>query len=249
MQDFLLFVAVGFLAQLVDGAIGMAYGLTSMSVLLGLGVGPATASASVHVAEVFTTSASALSHWRLGNIRPRLVAALAFSGMLGGATGAYVLVISPGDVIMLTVSAYLLVMGCIILIKALRPRRSDSGQPMRHMVLLGAIGGFLDAAGGGGWGAIVTSTLVGRGLTPRLAIGSSNAAEFFVASVVSVTFLGTIGLQPWPIIGGLIVGGVLAAPVAAYAARYLPERLIMTLVGGVIVLLSFRQVVTTSSWP
>ena len=243
-DDLILFVAVGFAAQLVDGAIGMAYGLSGTTVMLSLGFPPATASASVHAAEVFTTGISGLSHWRFGNVDWTFVRRLAIPGVVGGAVGAYVLTTLPGDTIRPFVSAYLLLMGAWILWKALRNNRASAAdEPPRWIMPLGLGGGFLDAIGGGGWGAMVTSTLLGHGTRPRFTIGSVNAAEFFVTAAISVTFLGTIGLELWPIIAGLILGGALAAPLAAYAAKAIPDRPLMILVGSVIVLLSIRGLV------
>ena len=241
-SDFLLFVVVGFAAQIVDGAIGMAYGLISTAVLLGLGVPPATASASVHAAEVFTTGASALSHWRFGNVDLRLFRKLAFAGMLGGALGAYLLTALPGHIIRPLVSVYLAIMGAMILYKALRRVTPESKEP-RNVPALGLCGGFLDAIGGGGWGALVASTLVGQGTKARMAIGSTNAAEVLVALTISATFVATIGLDLWPMILGLVVGGAVAAPFAAYVTQQLPDRPLMILVGVVIVILSLREVV------
>lgn len=242
MDDLLLFVAVGFAAQLIDGAIGMAYGLTAMTFLLNFGIPPAIASASIHAAEVFTTGASGLSHWAFGNVDRRTIWRLAIAGAFGGVAGAYLLVTSPSEIIRFGVSFYLFAMGTLILWKALQ-RRQSQASPASHVPALGLFGGFLDAIGGGGWGPIVTATLIGRGMTPRLAIGSSNAAEFFVTAAVSATFIATIGLELWPVIAGLIIGGVLAAPFAAYATRRLPDRPLMILVGVVIMLLSSRQAI------
>jgi uncharacterized membrane protein YfcA len=242
-DDFILFVAVGFAAQLVDGAIGMAYGLSGTTVMLSLGFPPATASASVHAAEVFTTGISGLSHWRFGNVNWSFAWRLAIPGALGGAAGAYVLTTLPGDTIKPFINAYLLLMGAWILWKALRNNRASADEPPRWIMPLGLGGGFLDAIGGGGWGPMVTSTLLGHGTTPRLTIGSVNFAEFFVTAAISVTFLGTIGLELWPIIAGLILGGALAAPLAAYAAKTIPDRPLMILVGSVIVLLSIRGLI------
>lgn len=242
LEDFLLFAGVGFLAQLIDGAIGMAYGVSGTSVLLSLGVPPATASASVHAAEVFTTAASGIAHWRLGNVRAALLWRLAIPGMAGGAVGAYLLTALPGEALRPYVSAYLLAMGAFILWKAFRNRMPVQENP-RGVPVLGLLGGFLDAIGGGGWGPMVTSTLVGRGTQPRYAIGSVNLAEFFVTVTISATFVATIGLELWPMITGLIVGGVLAAPLAAYAARRIPDRPLMILVGLMIVLLSVRGLI------
>lgn len=238
-HELLLFAAVGFAAQLIDGAIGMAYGVTGTTVMLSLGVAPATASASIHAAEVFTCAASGLSHWRFGNIRWSLLWRLALPGMLGGAVGAYLLSVSPGEAVRPYVSGYLLVMGLWIVWKAFHRSPSRSDMP-RWLMPLGLAGGFLDAVGGGGWGPTVASTLVGRGTTPRYVIGSVSAAEFFVTLVVSITFLGTIGLQLWPIITGLILGGIVAAPLGALATKKLPERPLMLLVGAVVILLSGR---------
>ena len=240
-NDILLFIAIGFLAQLVDGAIGMAYGITATTTLMSLGVTPATASASVHAAEVFTTAASGAAHWRLGNVDWRLVRRLAVPGMIGGAAGAYVLSTIPGDRIRPIVAAYLLVMGCVIIWRALRTEPRPHTCP-RHAGLTGFFGGFLDAIGGGGWGAMVTTTLIGRGASPRLAIGSANIAEFFVTATVTATFIATIGLSLWPVITGLVVGGILAAPFAAYATRHLPDRPVMVVVGIVVILLSIRTI-------
>lgn len=238
-DDFLLFVAVGLAAQMVDGAIGMAYGVISTSVLLSIGLPPATASAAVHAAETFTTGASGLAHWRLGNIDRNLIWRLAVPGMIGGAIGAYVLTEIPGEAIRPYVSGYLLLLGLFILWKAVRARPVAAPPPGR-VAPLGFVGGVLDSIGGGGWGPMVTSTLLGQGATPRYAIGSVNLAEFFVTLTISATFLLTIGLQLWPIIAGLVVGGVLAAPFAAVVTKRVPGKVLMVLVGCVVVVLSAR---------
>jgi len=240
--DFLLFVAVGFAAQLVDGAIGMAYGISATTVLLSIGVAPATASACVHAAEVFTTAASGASHWRLGNVDFALLRRLALPGMLGGALGAYALANAPGDLIQPFVSFYLLLMGGYILWKALAEVAVER-EPPRHVAPLGFVGGFLDAIGGGGWGPLVVSTLIGTGTKPRYAIGSVNLTEFLVTVTTTATFVFTIGLELWPVILGLIVGGVMAAPFAALAAKRLPDKPLMVLVAAVVILLSLRNLV------
>jgi uncharacterized membrane protein YfcA len=241
LSDILVFIAIGIVAQLVDGAIGMAYGLISTTVLLSLGFPPATASASVHTAEIFTTGASGYSHWRLGNVDMSLFRRLALPGIVGGAIGAYLLTEMPVAIIQPIVSVYLGLMGGLVLWKALRKRPVDP-QPPRHVSLLGLTGGFLDAIGGGGWGPMVASTLVGGGTRARFAIGTTNAAEFLVTATISATFVFTIGLDLWPIIVGLVIGGVVAAPFAAYVARGVPERPLMILVGVVIIILSLRGV-------
>jgi uncharacterized protein len=241
-DDFLLFVAVGLAAQMIDGAIGMAYGVTSTSILLSLGVAPATASACVHAAETFTTGASGIAHWKMGNIDRDLVWRLAVPGMVGGAIGAFALVSLPGDAIRPYVNVYLLVLGLLIIWKAVTTRSVSAPAPSR-VAPLGLAGGLLDAIGGGGWGPIVTSTLLGQGATPRYTIGSVNLAEFFVTATISGTFFLTIGLTLWPIIAGLVLGGVLAAPFAALATKHLPDKALMVIVGCVVVILSLRGIV------
>ncbi|MBW8270839.1 sulfite exporter TauE/SafE family protein [Caldovatus aquaticus] len=243
VESLLAFAAVGFLAQTVDGAIGMAYGLSAASVLLSLGVAPAVASASVHAAEVFTSGASGLSHWLLGHVRRDLVLRLAVPGALGGILGAYALVGLPIGAVRIGVSLYLLGMGGLILYRAFRPRSPAMMRP-RRQILLGFCGGLLDAMGGGGWGPIVTSVLIGHGSAPRIAIGSASLAEFVVTVSVSATFLVTIGVSLWPVVTGLVLGGVVAAPFAAVLTRWLPERMLTAVVGVVVSLLALRLLLT-----
>jgi hypothetical protein len=240
-DDVLLFVVVGFVAQMIDGAIGMAYGVTSATVLLSLGVPPATTSACVHAAETFTTAASGAAHWRFGNVDRKLLLRLAVPGMIGGIIGAYLLTTLPGDKIKPFINAYLLLIGLLIVWKAFAAKRSSASPPAR-VAPLGFVGGLLDSIGGGGWGPIVTSTLIGQGVTPRYAIGTVNLAEFFVTFTISATFVLTIGLELWPIIAGLIIGGIVAAPFAAYATKRLPDDVLMIIVGCVVVILSLRSI-------
>ncbi|MDQ8697380.1 sulfite exporter TauE/SafE family protein [Hyphomicrobium sp. LHD-15] len=244
MDEVLLYVIIGFVAQMIDGAIGMAYGVTASSVLLSAGVPPATASACVHAAETFTTGASGLAHWKLGNVDRKLIWRLAVPGMIGGAIGAYALSEFDGDTLKPYISVYLLLLGLVIIWKALVRRPLEAPQP-RSVAPLGFAGGLLDAMGGGGWGPIVASSLLGQGATPRYAIGSVNLAEFFVTLTISVTFFFTIGLGLWPIITGLVVGGVIAAPFAALAAKHVPAKLLMLVVGCVVIGLSLRTLYLT----
>jgi uncharacterized protein len=240
-EDIFLYIAVGFAAQMVDGSIGMAYGLTSSSVLLSMGVAPATASACVHAAETFTTAVSGAAHWRFGNVDFNLVRRLAIPGAIGGAIGAYVLSNIDGNAIKPYIAGYLLLMGVFILWKALKTS-PGAAEPPKRVAPLGFVGGLMDSLGGGGWGPIVTTTLIGSGTTPRYAIGSVNLAEFFVTLTISATFMFTIGLELFPIIIGLVIGGVLAAPLAAYATKHLPDKALMLIVGWVIILLSLRTI-------
>jgi uncharacterized membrane protein YfcA len=237
----LKFMLVGFFAQMIDGALGMAYGVISTTFLLSLGIPPAAASASVHMSEIFTTAVSGITHWKLRNIDTKLVKKLLLPGVAGGVLGAYILVNIDGDLIKPFISAYLLIMGIIILIKAFGPKQER--KEVQHVSLLGLVGGFFDAIGGGGWGPIVTTTLVARGNHPRATIGSVNFTEFFVTFAQSVTFILSLSfLGYWQIIVGLLLGGVIAAPMAAFATKRIPLKVLMILVGTVIILLSIRTI-------
>ena len=237
------FIIVGFLAQLIDGALGMAYGVSSNTFLLSIGVPPAVASASVHAAEVVTTGVSGLSHWRLGNIDRSLFKRLVIPGVLGGVIGAYLLTELPAQVIKPIVALYLGIMGVIILRRAMHPILER--EVRTALAPLGIIGGFFDAIGGGGWGPIVTSTLVARGNNPRFTIGSVSMTEFFVTLSQSIVFILTLTLtlENAQIILGLLIGGVIAAPLAAFAARYIPARPLMMAVGVLIIILSIRTLI------
>ena len=250
MDTFLLFLLVGFLAQAVDGALGMAYGVISSSVLLALGVPPATASASVHGAEVFTTAASAGSHVWHRNVDWRLLLPLAVAGVIGGCLGAYVLTGIEGEVIKPFVIGYLALMGAYILWRAgpdIRVRRIASWVTGP----LGLVGGFLDAVGGGGWGATVSSTLVGAGQEPRRAIGTVNTAEFFVAVAISAAFVWALLSGHWrdadalqnhaSAVAGLVIGGLAAAPFAGLIAKRVPRRALAYAVGAVLLALAGFQ--------
>lgn len=252
MEDsFTLFLIVGFLAQIVDGALGMAYGVVSSSVLLAFGVPPAAASASVHAAEVFTTAASAGSHVWHRNVNWRLFRALAPAGILGGVLGTYVITAVDGDILKPYVAAYLGIMGAYILYRAARRAPSIDQHHRGVVISLGGVGGFVDAAGGGGWGPVVTTGLVGSGGAPREMIGTVNTVEFFLTAVVSAAFLAALLTGHWQeaeglsayawAVAGLIVGGVAAAPLAGYVTRLLPQRYLMLAVGGLITLLAIYQ--------
>ena len=239
-HSLIIFVIVGFAAQIIDGALGMAYGVSSTTFLLTVGVSPAAASASVHTAEIFASGVSGISHLRFGNVDRDLFKRLLIPGIIGGIAGAYILTTLPGDRIKPFVALYLLVMGAIIVRKAIR--KAEEKKSRAHLAPLGLVGGFFDAIGGGGWGPIVTSTLVAGGEKPRFVIGSVNLAEFFVTVAEAATFFLTLGLMHWKVIVGLTVGGVLAAPLAAYICRRLPARALMILVGALIIILSIRTV-------
>jgi uncharacterized protein len=230
-------VAIGLLAQAVDGALGMGYGVTASSFLLGTGASPAVASASTHIAKLFTTGVSGIAHAKYGNVDRRLFMRLLLPGMAGGVLG--VLLVTQVDERLLKpfVAVYLLLIGFYILAKAYRRVRPRLGEP-RHAAKLGLFGGFVDAVGGGGWGPVVTSTLVGSGNDPRTTIGSVNFAEFFMtlATATSFTLLAVDGT--WPVVAGLVVGGLFAAPFAALLCRGLSTRALLVSVGLLITLLS-----------
>jgi uncharacterized membrane protein YfcA len=239
--NFWVLILVGFLAQLIDGSLGMAYGVSSNSFLLGVGVPPVIASASVHTAEVFTTAISGFSHWKLGNIDKRIVFGLIVPGMIGGALGAYVLTNVDGNVIKPYIAIYLLIMGTRILFKVFFHQNPAEKDPKPKLLIpLGLAGGTLDAIGGGGWGPIVTTTLISIGHTPRKTIGSVNFSEFFVTLVISITFLLTIGLEHWNVFLGLMIGGVIAAPFGALLTKKIPAKAIMISVGILIIFLQIR---------
>ncbi|MDP3897833.1 MAG: sulfite exporter TauE/SafE family protein [Mesorhizobium sp.] len=250
MQEFLLFALVGFLAQAVDGALGMAYGVISSTTLLAFGVSPAHASAAVHAAELFTTAASGSAHLYHRNIDWRLFRRLAPFGVLGGCAGAYVLTSVDAGVMKPFVTSYLALVGVWLVIRSFRkiPSRPVSG---RIVAPLGAAGGFLDAAGGGGWGPIVTTGLLGAGGAPRYVIGTVNASEFLITLSVSLTFLFALLSGHWEEAGewtdnlsaviGLVVGGLFAAPLAGVMVKTIQETVLLRLVGILIVLLAGWQ--------
>ncbi|QMU31494.1 sulfite exporter TauE/SafE family protein [Adhaeribacter radiodurans] len=230
-------MGAGFLAQLIDGTLGMAYGVSCSTLLLTFGLSPAVASASVHTAEVFTTGVSGLSHLFLQNVNRTLFFKLVIPGVLGAVIGAYLISeVLDGNTIKPYISGYLLLMGSLILVKSFRSRSGE--ERVRRVSLLGLSGGLLDAVGGGGWGPIVTSNLIFQGKTPQETIGTVNTAEFFVAFFSTIVFLLLVGLDSWKIVLALILGGILAAPVGAVLAKKARPKTMMRLVGIVIMLVS-----------
>lgn len=237
------FVLIGFAAQLVDGALGMAFGTISNTLLISAGVPPAAASASVHTVETFTTGASGLSHLLHGNIDRGLFARLVIPGVIGGVAGAYLLTRLHADAAKPFVLAYLACLGIYLLVRGLRYPPEE--KPPRVIAPLGLVGGFLDAAGGGGWGPIVTSNLLVQGSNPRRTIGTVSAAEFFLTLSVSATFLLTLGLAAFSQMAlGLLAGGVLAAPLGAWFAKRVSAKLLLILVGTVLTATSIYGVVS-----
>ena len=226
------FIAIGFAAQLVDGALGMAFGVITNTMLVGvLGLPPAQASQRVHVVECFTTATSGISHLLHGNIDGKLFLRLVIPGVIGGVTGAYLLTSIDASVIKPFVLAYLAGMGVYLLARGLLypPKLREA----KHVAPLGLIGGFLDAAGGGGWGPVVTSNLLIQGAEPRKVVGTVSSAEFFLTVSISATFIFQLGIAD--LAGatlGLLIGGIAAAPLGAIAARHFSPKLMLILVGS-----------------
>jgi uncharacterized membrane protein YfcA len=244
-EKLFIFIAVGIGAQLVDGALGMAYGATCTSFLLSLGVTPAVASASVHIAEVFTTGASGLSHLKFGNVNKKLFLYLLIPGMIGAVLGAYIISdLIDGKIIKPFMALYMLILGAIILKKAFK-KNVTKKEKTKNLGFLAFFGGFMDAIGGGGWGPIVTSTLVSKGRSANYTIGSVNLAEFFIALAGAGTFVIFLKISGFQTIVGLIIGGIIAAPFAAYVVSRIKRKYLMVSVGILVILLSFRTFVMT----
>ncbi len=242
-----LFFFVGLLAQLVDGALGMAFGVTATTVMLSFGTPPAQASAMVHIAEIFTTAASGASHWWHRNVDWSIVRRIAIPGVIGGVLGATILVNVDGKLIAPFVTVYLALMGVLILARALRVFATVEPSK-RGMPVIGFGGGMLDAIGGGGWGPIVTSTLVGTGHVPRFVIGSVSLTEFFVTVATSVTLMLSLGLSDLAPVIPLVLGGLVSAPFAGYLVKIVSTRMLMLLVGGLILVLSLRSLLRLIGW-
>jgi len=232
------FIAVGFAAQLVDGALGMAFGVISNTMLVAvLGIPPALASQRVHLVECFTTATSGISHLAQGNIDKRLFFSLLIPGIVGGVLGAYVLTSLDAGVVKPFVLVYLTAVGVWLLVRGLL--YPPKVKQVKLIAPLGLVGGFLDAAGGGGWGPVVTSNLLIQGGDPRRVVGTVSAVEFFLTVTVSIAFIASVGLAQ--VAGGtigLLIGGVLAAPIGAFAAKRIPVKPMLILVGVVLTLTS-----------
>lgn len=252
MRKLLVLGAVGLLAQLVDGSLGMAYGVTSSTMLLAAGVAPAAASAAVHFSEIGTSLVSGISHHKLGNVDWRTVGILAGPGFVGAFAGATLLSNLDGDSAKPWVATLLLLLGAYVIWRFLvlgGRRPTFAARPSAWMLVpMGLGGGTLDAVGGGGWGPVGTTTLLSSGrLEPRKVVGSIDTSEFLVAVGGSLGFLFALGSQgiDWAIAGALLAGGVVAAPIAAWLVRILPARVLGVAAGGLIVLTNLRTVAST----
>ena len=231
------FMLIGFAAQLVDGALGMAYGQISSTLLISMGVPPAAASAGVHTAETFTTAVSGISHVAHRNVDWRLFGRIVIPGMIGGILGAYVLTRIHADTAKPVVLSYLGLLGLYLFYRGVMHRHTE--RRPRVVEPLGLVGGFLDAGGGGGWGAIVTSNLLVQGSNPRKTIGTVNTAEFFLTVTISATFILALGWEAFTVATvGLLIGGVLAAPFGGMIAKRVNPDLLLTFVGAIVTLTS-----------
>ena len=239
-HEFALYVLAGFVAQLIDVALGMAYGVSATSLLSVFGVSPQVVSATVHAAECFTTGASGISHHAFGNVDRVLFRKLLIPAVIGAVVGAYILTSIDGKVLKPYISVYLIVMGVVIIAKAFT--RVPPRKVTTHLAPLGFFGALVDAMCGGGWGPIVASNLIIRGNDTRITVGSVNAVEFFVTLAASITFFLTIGLTHWNIILALAIGGVIAAPLAAWAAKHIPHKPFMVIVGLLIVVINSLRI-------
>ena len=237
-STFFIFMGVGFIAQMIDGALGMAYGISCTTLLINFGIPPGLASASVHTSEIFTTGVSGLSHIKFKNIDKALFFKIVITGTLGAVVGAYLISdYFDGNAIKPYISGYLIILGSYIIYKGYA-NKAVNDKEVKGAPLLALAGGFLDTIGGGGWGPIVTSNLLSQGKDPRQAIGTVNTAEFFITYFATAIFVFFLGVKHWQIILGLIAGGALAAPFGAYLASKINKRALFFMVGTLIIITS-----------
>ncbi|MBM7693777.1 putative membrane protein YfcA [Peribacillus deserti] len=253
MKKLMIFAFIGLLAQLIDGALGMAYGVTSSSLLLSFSIAPAVASASVHISEVVTTAASGASHIKFGNVDKQTVLRLIIPGSIGAFLGATFLSHLPGDLAKPYISLFLLILGIYVLIRFLfkfQVSLEKKAVPLsrKQSIPLGLIAGFADATGGGGWGPIATPILLSRkGMSPRKVVGTVDTSEFAIAVSATFGFLISLGWAEvnWLWVGALMIGGIIAAPIAAWLVQKFHAQLMGVLVGGFIILVNARTLVST----
>ncbi len=243
-SDFLLFVLTGFLAQMVDGVLSMGYGVTSATCLMSFGVNPVAMSAAIHTSEIFTTGISGYSHYKFGNVNKKMFRHLLIPGVLGAILGAMLLVFlgdKYGKWLMPVIAVYAGFLGLKILRKAFNEQSKN--KKVKRIGWLAGVGGFLDSFGGGGWGPIVTSTLIAKGRSPKYTVGSVSLTEFFVTLASAFTFFITIGVTHWNIVFGLLIGGGIAAPLAARVAGKLPRKTMMIAVGVMVMIWCVRMLI------
>ncbi|MDM5200477.1 sulfite exporter TauE/SafE family protein [Fictibacillus enclensis] len=253
MKKLIVLALIGLVAQLIDGSLGMAYGLTSTSLLLAFGIAPAVASASVHFAEVVTTAASGVSHIRFGNVDKKIIFRLIIPGSIGAFAGACFLSSLPGDIVKPYVSFFLLFLGFYILYRFLFKKNNkvtehEKAFSRKQLIPLGLVAGFLDATGGGGWGPVATPVLLAKnGTSTRKVIGSVDTSEFAVALSATIGFLISLGWHQvnWMWVIALMAGGLIAAPIAAYLVKIIPSHILGVVVGGLIIFTNARTILQT----
>ncbi len=243
-QQFLFFILTGFLAQMVDGVLSMGYGVTSATCLMSFGMSPVSVSAAIHTSEIFTSGISGYSHYKFGNVNKKMFRALVVPGVVGAILGALLLVFlgeKAGNLLMPLVAIYAMFLGLKILIKAFSINQKK--QKVKRIGWLAGAGGFLDSFGGGGWGPIVTSTLVAKGKNPKYTVGSVSLTEFFITLASATTFFMTVGVSHWNVVLGLLIGGAIAAPFAAKLAGMLPRKMMMIAVGIMVMIWCLRMII------
>jgi uncharacterized membrane protein YfcA len=243
-RQFLFFILAGFLAQMVDGLLSMGYGVTSATCLMTFGVNPVAMSAAIHTSEIFTSGISGYSHYKFGNVNKKLFKHLVIPGVLGAILGALLLVYlgeKGGKWLMPIIAVYAGFLGVKILIKAFRPQNGN--KKVKRVGWLAGAGGFLDSFGGGGWGPIVTSSLIAKGKSPKYTVGSVSLTEFFITLASAFTFFVSVGVSHWNIVLGLMIGGTLAAPIAARLAGKLHRKTMMIAVGIMVLIWCARMII------
>ncbi len=242
-QQFLFFILTGFLAQMVDGVLSMGYGVTSATCLMSFGISPVSVSAAIHTSEIFTSGISGYSHYKFGNVNKKMFRHLVIPGVIGAILGAMLLVFlgeKAGNWLMPLVALYAMFLGLKILVKAFSINQKK--QKVKRIGWLAGVGGFLDSFGGGGWGPIVTSTLVAKGKNPKYTVGSVSLTEFFITLASAATFFVTVGVSHWNVVLGLLIGGGIAAPFAARLAGRLPKKTLMIAVGVMVMIWCLRMI-------
>lgn len=232
----------GAIAALIDGSLGMAYGVTGTAFLLGYGISPIKAVAYIHIAEIFVSGSSGLNHWKIGNVDTKLFKKLLIPGIIGATLGALIITKIKIPYLSIVISIYLLFMGIFLIAKAYAKIKLQFKQKISVVVPLAVTGGFVDGAGGGGWGPVVTTSLLGGKMMPKKVIGTVNASEFFINLASATTFLFMVKVTDWEALAGLIIGGFLITPYAAKTTSRMSVKMILTIVGCLITVLSIRKI-------
>jgi uncharacterized membrane protein YfcA len=232
----------GALAALIDGSLGMAYGVTGTAFLLGYGISPVKAVAYIHIAEIFVSGSSGLNHWKIGNVNIKLFKKLLLPGIIGATLGALIIAKVEIPYLSIIISVYLLIMGIFLIIKAYSKIKLQFKQKNSVVIPLAVTGGFVDGAGGGGWGPVITTSLLGSKMEPKKVIGTVNASEFFINLASAISLLLLVKVTDWEALAGLIIGGFLVAPYAARVTSKMSIKIILTFVGVLIIVISLRKI-------